>query len=80
MQNAPTDLKIYSTLEDDLQRALASRSSRRLAGVHAPAAALAVPRASSSPFSFLVALLAGLGALLAACTLVATLIRRRRPR
>src|SRR5712691_10177170 len=33
MQNAPTDLKIYSTVEDDLQRALAlrSRSARRLA-------------------------------------------------
>ncbi len=80
MQNAPTDLKIYSTLENDLQRALAFRSSRRLAAVHALAAALDVPGGSSSPFSFLVALIAGLGALLAACTLVATLIRRRRPR
>ena len=80
MQNAPTDLKIYSTLENDLQRALAFRSSRRLAAVHAPAAALDAPDRSSSPLSFLVALIAGLGALLAACTLVATLIRRRRAR
>src|SRR5205823_10956308 len=80
MQNAPTDLKIYSTLENDLQRALAFRSSRRLAAVHAPAAALDVPGGSSSSFSFLVALIAGLGTLLAACTLVATLTRRRRPR
>ncbi len=79
MQNAPTDLKIYSTLEDDLQRALASRSSRRLAEAHGPAAALDVPGRSSSLYSFLVALVAGLGALLAACMLVATLIRRRKP-
>jgi hypothetical protein len=76
MQNAPTDLKIYSNLEDDLQHALASRSTRRLAGVHAPAAVIDTAGNSSS-FSFLVALIAGLGALLAACALAATLVRRR---
>src|SRR5207248_11481940 len=40
MQSAPTDLKIYSTLEDDLQAALRTRSSRRLAGVHVTPASL----------------------------------------
>jgi hypothetical protein len=76
MQNAPTDLKIYSTLEDDLQSALRQRSSRRLAGAHASAASLDVSLRSSS-LSFLAALIAGLGALLAVCSAVATLARRR---
>src|SRR5712691_10041058 len=67
MQNAPTDLKIYSTLEDDLQSALQSRLARRLSGVHAPPATLD-GSGSSSSFAFLVALIAGLGVLLAACS------------
>jgi hypothetical protein len=76
MQNAPTDLKIYSTLEDDLQSALRQHSSRRLAGAHATVAALDSSRRVSS-LSFLVALVAGLGLLLAACSGAAALVRRR---
>ncbi|HEX3453317.1 MAG TPA: hypothetical protein VHS03_01725 [Gaiellaceae bacterium] len=64
MQNAPTDLKVYSSLEDDLQSALARRSARRLAGAHEAPAALGT--ASGSSWSMLVALLAGCAALLAA--------------
>jgi hypothetical protein len=77
MRSAPTDLKVYSTLEDDLQRALASRSSRRLAGVHAPTAMLDAAGGSPS-LPLLIALIAGLGTLLAACSLAAALVRRRR--
>ena len=81
MQNAPTDLRIYSSLEDDLQRALAARTSRRLAGVHARAATLSsatlAPTGSSSSFSFLVALIGGLAGFLVACSLAAALVRRR---
>jgi hypothetical protein len=76
MQNAPTDLKIYSTLEDDLQSALQQRFSRRLAGAHATVATLGSSHRSSS-LSFLVALVAGLGVLLAACSVVAAFVRRR---
>jgi len=84
MQNAPTDLRIYSSLEEDLQRALAAHSSRRLAGVH-PRAATVTPAAldptgSASSFSFLVALIGGLAGFLAVCSLAAVLIRRRRLR
>jgi len=79
MQNAPTDLKIYSTLEDDLQSALRLRSSRRLAGASTPAITLNASRGSSS-FAFLVALIGGLGALLAACSIAAALVRRRAAR
>jgi hypothetical protein len=78
MQNAPTDLKIYSTLESDLQRALRLRSSRRLAG-SSTAVALNASGGSSS-FAFLVALIGGLGVVLAGCSLVAALVRRRTPR
>jgi hypothetical protein len=76
MQNAPTDLKIYSTLEDDLQSALRLRSSRRLAGASTPAITLNASRGSSS-FAFLVALIGGLGAFLAACAIAAAHVRRR---
>ena len=79
MQNAPTDLKIYSTLEGDLQSALRLRSSRRLAGASTPAPTLTASRGSSS-FAFLVALIGGLGALLAACSIAAALVRRRAAR
>jgi len=77
MQNAPVDLKIYSTLEGDLEAALEARSSRRLAGVHITAASLdAGGHQSSVPF--LIALLGGLGALVATCAGVAAAVRRRR--
>lgn len=79
-RNAPTDLRIYSTLEDDLQRALQTRAARRVTGVSAHRAvqvASTVPGASSS-FMLLTALLAGLGALLAAVWAAAMLFRRRR--
>jgi hypothetical protein len=78
MQNAPTDLKIYSSLEDDLQAALQARSARRLAGgAHVTPASLAASGRASSG-SFLVALLAGLAGLLLACATVAAVVRRRR--
>ena len=76
MQNAPTDLKIYSTLEDDLHAALQKRSSRRIAGVHVSTASIAANGGSSSA-SFLIALLAGLGGLVLACSVVAAIVRRR---
>jgi hypothetical protein len=79
MQNATTDLKIYSTLENDLQRALRLRSSRRLAGAGTPEVALNASGGSSS-FVFLVALIGGLGALLATCSVAAALVRRRAAR
>jgi hypothetical protein len=76
MQNAPTDLKIYSTLEDDLQAVLQKRSARRLSGVH-PAAASIVSPGSSSSASPLVIVLAGLGGLVVVCAAFASIRRRR---
>jgi hypothetical protein len=77
MQNAPTDLQIYSTIEDDLQTALRTRSVRRLSGVHVSAASLDAP-SQSSPISPLVIVLGGLGVLVAGSAAVATVARRRR--
>jgi hypothetical protein len=76
MQNAPTDLKIYSSLEDDLQAALRARSSRRLSGVHVSTAALE-GTGHSSPASLLIGLLAGLAGLVLTCAAVAAIVRRR---
>lgn len=80
-QNAPTDLKIYSTLEDDLQAALRARSSRRLAGAHVSTASIDAAGHSSAA-SLLIELLAGLAGLVLACAAAATIVRRRgtRPR
>lgn len=75
MLNAPTDLKIYSTLENDLQNALHLRSARRLSTIHERVTSLNVSGGSSIPF--LAALIAGFGILLAGCSIVATLVRRR---
>jgi hypothetical protein len=77
MVNAPTDLKIYSSLEDDLQSALRARSARRLAGVHAPAAASLAAPSGSSAVSPLVVVLGALG-LLAVVGTGAMIVRRRR--
>jgi hypothetical protein len=74
---APTDLKIYSSLDDDLQAALQKRSARRLAGVHVTPASLAATGQGSSG-SFLFALLAGLAALVLACAGIAAVVRHRR--
>jgi hypothetical protein len=76
MQNAPTDLKIYSTIEDDLQAALQKRSVRRLSGVH-PAAASIVAPGSSSALSPLVIVLAGLGGLVVIAAAIASVRRHR---
>jgi hypothetical protein len=76
MAFAPTDLKIYSSLEDDLQTALQKRSARRLTGVHVQPASLATTGQSSG--SFLIALLAGLAGLVLACAGVAAVVRHRR--
>ncbi len=75
MQNAPTDLKIYSTLEDDLQAALQKRSARRLSGVHTSAAV--VSPGGSSPLSPLVLVLAGIGGLVLLAGAVASIRKRR---
>ena len=75
MQNAPTDLKVYSSLEDDLQSALARRSARRLAGAHETPTALGAAGGSSS--TVLVALVAGLAGLLALSGGAAAIVRRR---
>jgi hypothetical protein len=81
MLNAPTDLKIYSTLEDALQNALQKSlrldSARRLAGAHASPVSLGASGGSSS-VSFLALLIAGLGLGVVACSLAATFLRRRR--
>jgi len=77
MAFAPTDLKIYSSVEDDLQAALQKRSARRLAGVHVTPASLAGTGQTSSG-SFLFALLAGLAALVLACAGIAAVVRHRR--
>jgi hypothetical protein len=77
MQNAPTDLKIYSSVEDDLRAALRTRSVRRLAGVHRTAAASIATPSGSSPLSPLAVVLAGVGVMVAACT-AGAIVRRRR--
>ena len=77
MAFAPTDLKIYSSLEDDLQAALQRRSARRLAGAHVSPASLAATGQGSTG-SFLVALLAGLAALVLGCAGIAAVVRHRR--
>jgi len=80
MQRAPTDLKIYSSLEDDLQAALQTRSARRLTGgVQVTPASLGTSGQTSSA-SFLIALVAGLAGFLLACAGVAAVVRRRRTR
>jgi hypothetical protein len=78
MQNAPTDLKVYSTIEDDLQSALRQRTARRLAG--ARVAAVSLETSGGSSFSVLVALIAGVGGVLAVCSLAAAAVRRRAAR
>jgi hypothetical protein len=75
MQNAPTDLKIYSSLEDDLQAALQKRSVRRLSGVHPATASVVAPGGSS--VSPLVVVLAGLGGLVVVSAAFASIRRRR---
>jgi hypothetical protein len=78
MQNEPTDLKIYSTLDDNLQRALARRSgtARRLAVAPAAVASLDGAGGSSSQL-LLIFLIAGLGVIIAASAVAAG---RARPR
>jgi hypothetical protein len=81
--NAPTDLRIYSTLEDDLQRALLTSTARHVPGTASRRTlATAGPRQttthSSSSQARLAALLIALGGTLAAVWLGAARIRRRR--
>jgi hypothetical protein len=79
MHNAPTDLKIYSTLEDDLQAAVRLRSARHLAGAdtHSAVASLDEP-GRSSPVSELAMVLAGLAIFVVGSAAIATIARRRR--
>ena len=80
MQNAPTDLKIYSSLEEDLQAALQARSARRLTGAVLVTPASLGTSGQTSSGSFLIELLAGLAGLLLACAAVAAVVRRRHTR
>jgi hypothetical protein len=81
--NAPTDLRIYSTLDDDLQTALQAlivtpspdRARPRTLALARPAQTAA---SSPSTLTRLVALFAVLGGALAAAWLGAVLVRRRR--
>jgi hypothetical protein len=75
MQNAPTDLRVYSTLLDDLQKALRQHTARRLAGTHTAPVNMDGAGDSSS-FTMLVALLGGLAALLALAWAGAMVVRR----
>jgi hypothetical protein len=78
MQNEPTDLKIYSTLDDNLQSALAlkTRTVRRLAVAAPPVASLDGTGGSSSQ-TLLILLVAGIGLTMVASAAVAA---RARPR
>ena len=76
MQNAPTDLKVYSTIEQDLQSALRARTARRLTGTHVEVASLATAGGSSS-LSMLVAVIGGIALVLAAGGTAVALVRRR---
>jgi len=77
MQNAPTDLKVYSTLEDDLQSALRERSARRLSGAHVVAASVDTSGSASS-LPQLVALIGGLALVLGVGSATVALVRRAR--
>lgn len=77
MVNAPTDLKIYSSVEEDLRAALQTRSARRLSGAHSATAASVATPGGSSPLSPLVLTLGGIAALAALLAAVA-IVRRRR--
>lgn len=79
MANAPADLKIYSSLEDDLRSVMRTRSARRLSGVHRTAATIVAPNGSAA-LSPLAIVLAGLAVLVATCTVGALVRRRRAPR
>jgi hypothetical protein len=76
MQNEPTDLKIYSTLDDNLQSALAlkTRTVRRLAVAAPPVASLDGTGGSSSQ-TLLIFLVAGLGLTMVASAVVAARAR-----
>ena len=81
--NAPTDLKIYSTLDDDLRAALQTRiatlsSAPALRRTLALASPQQMAGSSSSTFARLAALLAALGGTLAAAWLGIVVLRRRR--
>jgi hypothetical protein len=76
MANAPTDLKIYSSIEDDLQSALAARTARRLTASPATVTRLDLAGSSSS-FPVLLVLVGSLGAAVVAGSVGASLVRRR---
>ncbi len=80
MANAPTDLRIYSTLEGDLQRALLIRTARRISvdASQRPVVHGAVLSGSLSTSSVVIALGAGLGLIAAAVSTALLLARTRR--
>jgi hypothetical protein len=79
MQNEPTDLKIYSTLDGNLQSALAlkTRSVRRRLAVAPPPVASLDGTSGSSSQTLLILLVAGIGLTMVASAAVAA---RARPR
>ena len=76
MANAPTDLRIYSSIEDDLQSALGARTARRLTSSPATAPRLDLAGSSSS-FPLLIVLVGSLGAAVLAGSVGASVLRRR---
>jgi hypothetical protein len=77
MQNEPTDLRIYSTLDDNLQQALTLKSgaARRLAV--APAVASLDANGGSSSQTLLISLIASLGVAIAASAVAAGRVKPR---
>ncbi len=82
MQNAPADLRIYSSLESDLKLALAvgTKAPRRLAVEPAAHKKAIASTATGTSLDSLVALLAALGVLVASAAAFAAVIKTRRAR
>src|SRR5262245_2972139 len=80
MRNAPTDLRIYSALEDDLQQALQVRGARRLAAGPAVADTPLAASSAGSSSTILAAAIASVGLVTAAIVTSVMLTRRGWPR
>ncbi len=77
MANAPTDLRIYSDLEDELRHALQTRAGRQLAVVPRRTLALATASSDTSSLPVVVGVLGGLGIAVTMSIVVAAFLRRR---
>jgi hypothetical protein len=80
MQNEPTDLRVYSTLDESLQRALTlkSRTARRLALAVAPTPVASLDGGGGSPSQLLLVFIVGsLGLVIGASAVAAGRLRLR---